>query len=274
MKKLGSGLRVSLVVLTLSILAVGMAFATTDDGTSSPKIEQPGPQGPPSDFVENFDSYAAGSDMHGQGGWKGWDNNPGAGALVTNAFALSSPNSVDINGPSDLVHEFSGFTTGQWTVTGWSYVPGNFSGQSYFILLNTYADGGPNNWSTQIRLDSGLGQIVSENEGAALPLVYDTWVPLSVDVDLSANTQDIYYNNQLLSSKSWTEGVSGGGVLNIGAIDLFANFATSVYWDDVTICPIGVACGVPVPTVPAPGLAALALLLMVGGAAMLVRRRV
>ena len=25
-----------------------------------------------SPFVENFDSYAAGSSLHGQGGWKGW----------------------------------------------------------------------------------------------------------------------------------------------------------------------------------------------------------
>jgi len=32
------------------------------------------------DFAEDFESYAAGSEMHGQGGWKGWDNTPGAGA--------------------------------------------------------------------------------------------------------------------------------------------------------------------------------------------------
>ena len=32
------------------------------------------------DFVEDFESYAAGSAMHGQGGWKGWDNTAAARA--------------------------------------------------------------------------------------------------------------------------------------------------------------------------------------------------
>ena len=31
------------------------------------------------DWSDNFDSYATGSQLHGQGGWKGWDNNPAAG---------------------------------------------------------------------------------------------------------------------------------------------------------------------------------------------------
>ena len=94
------------------------------------------------DWSDNFDSYATGSQLHGQGGWKGWDNNPAAGALTSSAQARSAPNSAAIVGASDLVHEYSGYTSGQWVYTAWQYVPTNFTGQSYFILLNTYNDAG------------------------------------------------------------------------------------------------------------------------------------
>jgi hypothetical protein len=51
-------------------------------------------------WSDDFDSYLTGSQMHGQGGWKGWDNNPLAGALTSNAYQRSGPNSVAIAGPS------------------------------------------------------------------------------------------------------------------------------------------------------------------------------
>ncbi|MEZ4767473.1 MAG: hypothetical protein R2844_03500 [Caldilineales bacterium] len=37
----------------------------------------------------------------------------------------------------------------------WQYVPTDFIGQSYFILLNTYNDNGPYNWSTEVVFDGG-----------------------------------------------------------------------------------------------------------------------
>ena len=85
------------------------------------------------DWSDNFDSYATGSQLHGQGGWKGWDNNPAAGALTSSAQARSAPNSAAIVGASDLVHQYSGYTSGQWVYTAWQYVPTNFTGQ---VLLH------------------------------------------------------------------------------------------------------------------------------------------
>ena len=99
------------------------------------------------EFLENFDSYAAGSQMHGQGGWKGWDNSPSAGAVVSTSQAFSAPNSVEITGGSDLVHVFTEATSGTWEFTAKQYVPSTVSGTTYFILLNRYIDGGPDAWS-------------------------------------------------------------------------------------------------------------------------------
>src|ERR1017187_5067145 len=87
---------------------------------------------------DDFESYAVGSNLHGQGGWTGWSNNPGAGALVATNFAFSPTRSVDITGASDLVHTFFGATNGQWVFSTRQYIPSTSSGTTYVILLNRY----------------------------------------------------------------------------------------------------------------------------------------
>lgn len=189
-------------------------------------------------WSDNFDSYATGSSLHGQGGWKGWGNSAAYTAYTSDTYAISSPNSVKIEADADLVHEYGGYTSGQWVYTAWQYIPTSFSGQSYFILLNTYDDAGVNNnWSVQVRFDSSIGKVESEFEGAQLPLILGQWVELRNEIDLDANTLMFYYGGQLLTSKTWTEGVSGGGALNIGAVDLFANGAMPIYYDNMSLIP-------------------------------------
>lgn len=186
------------------------------------------------DWQENFDSYVAGSQIIGQGGWEGWGGDPNAGAIVTDTVALSTANSVAIAGPSDLVHQYSGYDTGWWIYTANLYIPSSFSGTSYFILLNSY--GGTNNWSTEVQFDSSSGLVVNDgNSGGNMPYITDQWVEVRVEIDLVNNVQDFYYNNTLLYSGSWTEENTGGGALNIAAVDLYANGATPVYYDDISL---------------------------------------
>ena len=191
---------------------------------------------PAAGFTENFDSYATGSSLHGQGGWKGWFNDSDFTANTTSTQALSAPNSVDITGASDLVHEFSGYTSGTWYLSASQYIPSNFSGTSYFILLNSYLDSGSgNNWSTQVQFDSSSGQVVNQYGDGSLSLIFDQWVKLLVTIDLGADIQTFSYGGVQLYSTTWTRGVSGGGVLNIAAIDLYADGSTSVYYDNISL---------------------------------------
>ena len=74
---------------------------------------------------ENFDSYANGSSMHGQGDWEGWDNNPAATAFVRQDQALSPLQSVDIKGTADLVQPFCA-SGGAWSYSAWQYIPSDF----------------------------------------------------------------------------------------------------------------------------------------------------
>ncbi|MFU8771589.1 MAG: choice-of-anchor J domain-containing protein [Anaerolineales bacterium] len=200
-------------------------------------FEDNSPAGLLTNWMDDFDSYETGSQLHGQGGWKGWFNDPSAGALTSDAQANSAPNSAAILGASDLVHEYDGYTSGAWVYKAMQFVPYGFIGQSYFILLNSYDDAGSNlNWSVQVLFNGDTNQVSNTGvSGGTLPLIRGNWVELRVEIDLNADTQAFYYNNQLLYMGTWTSEVSGGGVLNIGAVDLYANGASVVYYDDMSL---------------------------------------
>jgi len=190
------------------------------------------------DWCDNFDSYATDISLHGVGGWKGWGNDPTWTAYTRDTQARSTPNSVEIVGDSDLVHEYTDHNTGIWYYTAWQYIPSTLTGESYFILLNQYDDAGTTtNWSTQVHFNGTSDLVIADGEaaGATLPIIYDQWVEIRVEIDLVNDVQKFYYGGDLLYQCSWTNGMSGGGILNIAAVDLFANGASAVYYDDICL---------------------------------------
>jgi len=180
-------------------------------------------------FAEDFESYAAGSDLHGQDGWKGWDNTAGAGAPASDALAASGLNSVEIIGSADLVHEFD-LAGGMLEFSAMQYIPSGTTGTTYFILLNSYDDGANQDWSVQTTFDLAAGTIGFWHGGEAT-ILYDQWVELKYIIDLDNNTVDKYYNGELIVTDQWDDNVHG----TLGAIDLFGNGASSVYYDDITV---------------------------------------
>ncbi|MDY7110129.1 MAG: hypothetical protein SYC29_15970 [Planctomycetota bacterium] len=206
-------------------------------------------------WSEPFDAYEPGSQMHHQGGWKGWDNDPGAGAIVVPEPFLSPPNSVQIQGDSDLTHELTGATSGTWSCTAWQYIPADFQSGgndefagTYFLLLNTYNDGGPYHWSVQMQFDSNDGMLkVYHGDGTNtidLPYQTDRWVRMQALVDLDDDWTQVYYDDELVTEYAWTGGVlgDGGGEYDIAAVDLFGNGSTSVFYDDLAIERIAPPC--------------------------------
>jgi hypothetical protein len=204
-------------------------------------------------WSDNFDSYATGSPLHGQGGWEAWDNNPDTTAYVVDDQARSTPNSCEITWfgaiSVDIVQQFTDINSGDWIISSYLYVPSTMSGNSYFILMNDYQHGGPHNtqdWSLQIQFSASTGKIWDFNNVASeLPLVMDDWAELRVEIDFEADIQTVYYDGTFLLSKSWKDGVSPGGAKNLAAIDLYADSAasTSVYWDDMSLArPEALSC--------------------------------
>ncbi len=200
-------------------------------------------------FVETFDSYAAGSNVFGQGGWTDWDGSGNYGSIVSTAQSHSAPNSLLVVNPSDTVHTFSGVTSGTWYIKAWVYLPSTSTGDVYFIVLNTF--GGTNNWSAQLRMCAAApctggtpGQIVNVG-GTGNPLtgtatlITNQWVEIRIEVNLDTNQATYYYNNTLLEGPvAWQV----GGANEIQAFDLFSDGCTESYMDDIwldTTIPVG-----------------------------------
>jgi hypothetical protein len=197
-------------------------------------------------WSDNFDSYAAGSALHGQGGWHGWDDVATVTGYVSNVQSRSAPNSLEVawfsGNAADMVHEYTDINTGIWTYTAYQYIPSTMIGNTYFILMNTYVTLVHNSpdWSLQLISSAELGTIVDYNDATAtLPLVTDDWAEIRVVIDFDTDWQTIYYNDVQLQAKSWTEGVTPGGQLNLACVDLYADSveSTSVYWDDLSVLP-------------------------------------
>ena len=183
-------------------------------------------------WFDGFEGYPNGQNLFGVGGWSGWDNNPGATAYVTQAQAYKGIQSVDINGPSDLVQQFSGYTSGVHFFVAWQYVPSNMTGNTYFIMLDQYTPVvGPDHWTVQVWMDASKGLVHDDFTGKELPLITDKWVQILVNIDLNNDKKEIWYGGALLSTQSWT--VDATGKLNIGCVDLYANNASSAYYDNI-----------------------------------------
>lgn len=181
------------------------------------------------DWDDDFDSYSLGG-LHGNGGWVCWENNPAFDAYIVNTLSLSSPNCVEITPTTDIVQEFSE-TSGQWTATGWNYIPSGSTGCQYYILLNTYSVGGPYDWSLDMEFNSSTGLVSTVEGTASTSIIYDQWVEIKVEINLTTDFQNIYYNGVFLDSFGW----SGTGVAEIAALDLFSDGGSSIYWDDCSL---------------------------------------
>ncbi len=204
-------------------------------------------------FVDNFDSYVLGSTINGQNGWHNWDGlvPPGVSIIEDNTTGFArSGKSVSINSTapsyantSDLVHEFTGFTSGKHTLRVFTYAPTGIADTWSYLILSTYSIPGPYLWVVWVDLNPNTG-LFSAWHGTTSPvqgpLILNQWVEVRAQIDLTANQVEVFYNGVSTAAPySWTGGYAGTdlGTLNIACIDLYHSVATTnpsgrAYWDD------------------------------------------
>jgi hypothetical protein len=232
-----------ILVIGLMILFVGASVLPGIGGkiNQSVTINNPQSMGSMTNWYEDFESYALYQYLDGgpdDGGWEPWAGDPAAGAYVTNNQSASPTQSVELVGWADLVHKYSGVTSGNWTYTAWQYIPTDFAGETYFILCDWYEDGGAStHWAVQLRCSSIDGLISSEFGEENLPLILGQWVEIRVEIDFGADEKTVYYDGVELVTSGWTDGMNPGGHLNLGAVDLYAGDSptTSVYYDNMSL---------------------------------------
>lgn len=216
--------------------------------------------GPPTamgQWSDGFEAYDDQQLLHNVGGWTGWDDGAEFAGTATTAQAHSGEKSI-LAGPSaDAIHPFEGeFTSGMWTVSAWMLMfEDDHTADTYFIVNNEYAHGGPYVWTIEMQFDVTTGTVLDDFRAeTAIPIAYGRWAEIVIDFDLDNDLQTTFYDGQQLSTGTMTR--SSGDPLEIANIDLFSTGATA-YYDDFNI-------------VPEP---ASALLLLLGAGAVLRRRR-
>lgn len=179
---------------------------------------------------DDFDAYAEGSMLAGQGGWQAWVGGFGEGEVTT--VHLDAPHGLAIDG-DDLVQTFTGLTSGTWTVVAHQLIPDDASGQSFFIMLRRYDPGGAGiDWSLQLLIDADHDYVTDFDVlGPELPLRRGEWVPIRVVVDLDADRVKAWYGDDLLTDRPW----SFGGDVAIAAIDLYSEAGAVVHYDDMIL---------------------------------------
>jgi len=197
-------------------------------------------------WSDDFEQYKDGQELHGHNGWQALR----APVRVTSAenHTEGGSLSVDISGDGSLVREFADEfgamqDSGQWIFRAWEYVPSEMTRTSFFIMLNTYDEGGRYSWSVQIRHNAEVGIIRADYRGEELPLITDRWVPIEVHIDLDTDiagegVHSFFYDGApLYEGVSWCDGLNDGGCgeVEIGAINFFANDASPMYYDDIAL---------------------------------------
>jgi hypothetical protein len=198
-------------------------------------------------WQDNFDAYATGSPIAGQGGWEAWDNNPAFNTIVTNATVLSPPNALLVGGPANVIRPFggNGAPTGDLHVK--VFIPSNQTGEVWLRIPNTYVPGGTVNWSVRMVMCVSActspgavpGRIVNIG-GSEVPgmgstnLVTDQWVEIHViyNVPPFGNNYAIAYGGSFFTPFQPMT-VTAPAVFK--AVNLFSNNSSATYMDDSLI---------------------------------------
>jgi len=91
--------------------------------------------------------------------------------------------------------------------------------------------------SARVYFDATTMRVHNDLGGQELPLITGRWVKLQVDIDLDADRQRFFYDGQLLYENSWSSASGQIGKRNIAAITLWADYASPVYYDDLSLSP-------------------------------------
>ena len=181
---------------------------------------------------DNFDSYAVGSNMNGQGGWEDWSGPTAAGGIVSLVKTVDSDNVIDISGGSDLCYDQMDYTSGGVSFSMNQYIPSTSTGVTYFILLNEHL--AAPSWAMQLSFDLGTGLVQADMDSSlgTFSILTDQWASIEANIDLDNNTVKVYYEGTLIRNGEW---VAAPKTVQLTTLDLFANGADVVYYDDFAV---------------------------------------
>ncbi len=189
---------------------------------------------------EDFDSYTAGSDLIGQGGWfAGQPGNEGD-PTVSDAQSVSGNNSLQM-GVDDQAWHATGIGTngsGKWSVSTQLFVPDDDTVDGAeamnFSLVNSAADDLVSRW--KVSFDSGRILIGSNGlAGFSKSVPRGVWGEVRMEIDLDNDFTEFFYNDESIGSAATS------GNKDVNDILIFDDRADggSVFFDDIRVTAFG-----------------------------------
>ena len=205
-------------------------------------------------WMDNFDSYAAGSLLAGQGGWDYWPGAPLLGTVIDNPPANSAPNSLLYESGFDLVRTFN-YTGGVFLFRAMVYNPSTAIGNDgYIIMLNSYDGGGAGTkWSLQVLFRNSTQTVSNDVGGFTLaptqPLIWDAWTEYGAMIDLTNDRLFDWYNGNVLTKEwitstgpqplRWTVNAlnpaTAPGAAEVHTLDIYSASVTGMQIDDILL---------------------------------------
>ena len=192
------------------------------------------PTCPLDELDDDFESYDLGNLCY-QNCWEPWDLVDGVCADIVDTHAASGSKSLEVLPNGDMVQVFD-INEGQWTVSIMTFVPLETTGVGYVIMLNTYEHLGAKDWSMQCAFEADLGFVEAQDQGFEIaPLIKGEWVELRAEIDLDADTCDMFYNgDQFVFGGNWSDGAATA----IQCLDIYnGSMNPAMYYDDNSVVP-------------------------------------
>jgi uncharacterized membrane protein len=196
------------------------------------------PNGGSTYFSDDFDSYPTGAfpcvggGCAGPAGWSVWASGGEPGRIVS-GNAHSGTKALRVSPGTDVV-QTALLTSGQWTVTTQTYFPSTMPRPGYFIVMHAYNGvpaGATSSWAIILRLDPQSGQVFDDVNGhypygppvAVAALVRDQWAEVRAEIDLDANTYDLYYaGERVITGRTYAPAGSSPAGPAIACLDLYS----------------------------------------------------
>lgn len=204
-------------------------------------------------WADDFESYAVGSSLEGQGGWENQNGVMTNLTVVSDSQALSGTKSAKVMPGASTVYPLpTAQTTGTWDLSTQIYIETGSNASTLVRFLSTYQQSGQMEYGAWFLIDSVSGQALSFVGNPApmfVPIPMDRWFEVRAHIDLDNDTADIYFDGALLNTMVWSNGNNGmtpgataiAGFQTLGATSQ-GQTSTGSFMDDTefTSGPVGI----------------------------------
>lgn len=193
-------------------------------------------------FNDNFDSYTAGNYLGDEStgtNWTTWNDMPGTGedGTISDKYAASAPNSLEIKENVDVIYDFEGVYSGHYTLSFNYLIPEGSSG-GYFNCMHEFKGSSSVYAFDSYFSNDGTGYMTVKNEKTNFTFPKNNWFPIVIDINFDEDTATMTIDGNFIAGWAFHHTNNSSGLYEkLAVIDFYGTSAngnpgTLYYIDD------------------------------------------